>query len=66
MLLSESLIAEFQRTHLEKFGYAISAEVAAKELSELAELIEITAYTRRDNTANGDVKQDEYQSAIYA
>jgi hypothetical protein len=42
MQLSEGLIAEFQKRHLEVFGERISPENAEAELLDLAELVRIT------------------------
>ena len=42
MRLSDGLIAEFQKRHLEAFGETISAEKAEAELLSLAEIVAIT------------------------
>lgn len=58
MRLSKSLITKFQQTHVEKFGYAISDDVAEAELLELAELVAIATrnYCPADKE---DAKQNE-------
>ena len=65
MMLSDSLIAQFQQLHLAVFGQAISAKDAARDLSQLAELIEITSRVVDGDGANyGDVEQNECQPAV--
>ena len=57
MRLSEPLIAKFQQAYLEEFGEVISVEAAEAELLGLAELVEITGYTRHakdENTKDGE------------
>lgn len=43
MYISKSLIRAFQETHEQKFGQAIPADEAERNLSDLAELIKLTS-----------------------
>ena len=50
MALNRKLIERFQALHLEKFGEAISYNLAEQQLQELADLVRLTAPPKKEET----------------
>jgi|GEM_PF-3278865 len=57
MLLSDGLIAKFQRRYVEAFGEHIPSDIAEAELLDLAELVLIMQSARIIDIENG--REDE-------
>ena len=48
MTLSSKLVTRFQALHLEKYGEAISYNLAEQQLQELANLVRLTAPRKKE------------------
>jgi len=50
MTLNKILVNKFQTLHLEKFGEALSYDIAEHQLQELADLVRLIASPEKDGT----------------